>query len=186
METGNRVWKMIALSVGMLVVMSCLLPGMIPLTPTPKMEKNTETVVEILNGGDWVPLYSLASERYTEEEIAHPGVIKYTATVTNDLPVYFSYGWCTTDEQVLQQNFEHITVALYLNEDKLGDNVVHVLSSTLTNGLVCADFGVLLLEWPAGTYILKSVASFDEKINDGMADYSAGDYVTEFTVMVKK
>jgi len=186
METGNRLWKMIALSMGTLVIMSCLLPGMISLTPTPKMENDTEVVIETLNGGDWIPLYSLVPEQYSEEEIAQPGVIKYTATITNDLPVYFSYGWCTTDEQILQQNFEHITVELYLNDDKLADNVIHVLSSTLTNGLVCADFGVLLSEWPAGTYNLKSVAIFDEKINDGMADYLAGDYVTEFTVTVEE
>jgi len=188
MKIGIRNSQLIALSGCVLLIMSCLLPGMIPLSSTslPKMEKNVDTVVETLNGENWVSLYALAPEQYTEEEISHPGSHTYTATVTNELPVYFSYGWCTTDEQILQQNFEHISVALFLNNEELGNNDVHVLTYSLSNGLVCTDFGVMLSDWQAGTYQLRSVATFDEGINDGMADYEAGDYVTEFTVTVKE
>lgn len=44
----------------------------------------------------------------------------------------------------------------------------------------------LMSEWPNGDYKLKAVATFDDKINDGMADYAAGDYVLEYNVTVKK
>ena len=41
-------------------------------------------------------------------------------------------------------------------------------------------------DWPNGEYKLKAVATFNDKINDGMADYAAGDYVFEHNVTVAK
>ena len=41
-------------------------------------------------------------------------------------------------------------------------------------------------DWPNGEYKLKAVATFNDKINDGMADYAAGDYVFEYNVTVTK
>ncbi len=40
--------------------------------------------------------------------------------------------------------------------------------------------------WPNGEYQLMAVATFDEKINDGMADFEAGDYIYEYNVTVNK
>jgi len=64
--------------------------------------------------------------------------------------------------------------------------VVHPLSITRADGLVCVDFGVLLSEWSNGEYKLKAIATFDDKINDGIADYAAGDYVFDYNVTVNK
>ena len=96
------------------------------------------------------------------------------------------YGWCAVDQQTLDQNFEHITVRLYFNDDELGEDVVQNLSYISPDNLACLDFGVLMSEWPDGTYTLKAVATFDEKLNDGLADYEPGDYVSEYNVTVKK
>ena len=159
---------------------------MIPLTLLPKMEKNADAVLEVLNGQDWVSLQALAPERYTEEDFAKPGTLTFTATVTNEKPIYFSYGWCTVDVETLQQNFEHIEVSLSLNGDKLGSDVVHNLTFSRSDGLVCLDFGVLLSNWSVGEYILEAIATFDEKINDGIADYNAGDYVFIYNVTVEE
>ena len=108
----------------------------------------------------------------------------FTVKVTNEKPVYFSYGWCAKDQATLTQNLAHIKVELYFNDGRLGNDVVHNLSSTLTNGMVCSEFGVLMSDWPAGKYHLKAVATFDSKINDGMADYDPGDYVFVYNVTV--
>jgi hypothetical protein len=50
----------------------------------------------------------------------------------------------------------------------------------------CFDTGALMSDWPDGEYKLKAVASFDQKINDGMADYAPGDYIFEYNVTVNK
>ena len=182
---------MIILSV--LLTMSCLLPGMIPLTPVPTvpapvMETNSETLIETLQGQDWVYLQSLAQEEYTSEELDRktPNTLTFTIKITDDKPTYFNYGWCTTTEEILQQNFEHIQVKLYFNDKQLGDDVVHPVSFTRPDGLVCVDFGVMMSEWPNGTYTLEAVSTFNEKINDGIADYEAGDYIFVYNVTVEK
>ena len=170
---------------------SCRLPGMIPLTPIPSipmpvMEKDGATHLEKLKGTDWVYLQSLAEEKYTEADFAQPGTLTFTVKITNDTPTYFHYAWCTTSEEILKQNFEHIAVSLYLNEEELGTDVVHPVSFTQTDGLVCLDIGVLMSDWPTGNYKLESAVRFDEKINDGLDDYEAGDYIHLYDVTVEK
>lgn len=174
-----------------LLLMSCLLPGMIPLnressSPMPTMEKNADNVIKALTSNNYVRLEALAKEQYTEQDFAKPGTLTFTVNITDDQPTYFSYGWCAVDDATLQNNFQHIEVSLYFNDDKLGKDVVHTLSFTSANNLHCADFGVLMSDWSNGEYKLKAVATFNDKINDGMADYAAGDYVFEYNVTVTK
>ena len=194
---------------GGLVLTSCLLPGMIPLnsdvTETaepaasaepastaaatgsmPTMEKDANALLETLKAGDFVYLSQLAEEQYTEEDYAKPGTLTYTVRITDDKPTYLNYGWCTTTEEILQQNFEHIRVGLYFNGEPLGRDVVHPISFTRPDNFVCLEFGVLMSDWEPGEYQLQAVATFDEKINDGAADFDAGEYSFEYNVTVTK
>lgn len=179
--------------ISMLVMTACLLPGMIPLDreqeqetqgAMPVMEADTDTVLQILQSGEWIYLQALAEEEYTDEDYARPGTLTYTVSVTDDLPVYFVYGWCTVDEEILRQNFEHIRISLSINGEPLDEEVIHNLSYTSPSSLVCLDFGALITDWPAGEYRLEAVVTFDEQINDGLADFAAGDYVFVYNVTV--
>ena len=183
--------KFAVIVLGALFIMSCLLPGMIPLTPVPTvpapvMEKNTDTVLEVLKGKDWVYLGSLAEEQYTDADFAKPGTLTFTVKITDNKSTYFNYGWCTTTEEILRQNFEHIKVKLYFNDEELGSDVVHQLTFTRQDGLLCLDFGALMSDWPNGKYKLEAAATFDQKINDGLDDYEAGDYIFIYNVTVDK
>jgi len=192
MKTSGYIPKFVMIISGLLLMlMSCLLPGMIPLNgepavAMPTMEKNADNVIKVLTSNNYVRLEALAKEQYTEQDFAKPGTLAFTINITDDKPTYFSYAWCAVDEATLQNNFQHIDVSLYFNEKKLGNDVVHTLSFTSANNLHCADFGVLMSDWPSGEYHLRAVATFNDKINDGMADYAAGDYVFEYNVTVTK
>jgi hypothetical protein len=191
MKSSNHMSKSIIVAISALLLISCLLPGMIPLTPIPEapmpvMEKNADTVIKVLKGKDWYPLRALAQEQYTAEDFARPDTLTFTVNITDDQPTYFSYGWCAVDEETLKQNFEHIVVKLYFNDKELGNDVVHHLTFTSPDKLRCLDFGVLISEWPAGEYKLEAVATFDEKINDGLAEFEAGEYKSEYSVTVEK
>jgi len=188
-----------------LFLTSCLLPGMIPLNPgstepaatsepsgsvapegsLPTMEKDSNAVLESLKARGGVYLATLAEERYSEAEVNQPGIHTYTVKITDDTPTYFNYGWCTTTEEILEQNFEHIRIGLYINGEALSGDVVHPVTYQL-NDMVCLDFVALLSNWPNGEYQLRSVATFDEQINDGKADFEAGDYIYEYHVTVNK
>lgn len=193
MKTGKYMSGFVIILSGLLLT-SCLLPGMIPLTGSnsesatsmPTMEKDAEVLLQTLKGQDWVYLQSLAREQYTEADYAKPGTLAFTVTITDNTPTYFNYGWCATTEEILKQNFEHIRLKFYFNEDVLGADVVHPVSFTRTDGLICIDFGVLMSDWTPGEYKLEAVVTFDEKINDGLADFEAGDYVFVYNVTVEK
>lgn len=175
-----------------LFLTSCLLPGMIPLDqgqaksagPLPAMETDPEKLLETLRGGEFVYLQQLAEEQYAAEDYAKPNRLIYTIDLTDDRPTYFNYGWCTTTEDILQQNFEHITVKFFFNGKELGKDVVHGITSTRRDGFVCLEFGVLMFDWAPGEYELEAIATFDEKINDGAADFEAGDYEFVYNVTV--
>ena len=183
--------KPILLALVPLLMISCMLPGMIPLPSgdepsMPYMEKDEDVFLETINGRDWHTLESLAKEKYTEEEYAGPGTLTFTAILPDDKPVYLSYGWCASDETTLQQNFEHISIGLYFEEEQLGEDVIHITTFSTADGMTCVAFGVLMSDWEPGEYRLKAVATFDEEINDGFADFDAGDYVFEYNVTVRK
>jgi hypothetical protein len=106
----------------------------------------------------------------------------FTVNITEETPTYFNYGWCTSTQEILVQNFEHIRVQLKFEGKVLGTDVVHPFTFTRPDGFVCLDFGVLMSAWPPGEYELEAIATFDEKINDGAADFEAGDYVYKYNV----
>lgn len=189
MKTSGALSMLVIMSAFLLT--SCLLPGMIPLNqepagPMPVLETDSDKVIETLNSRNYVELGAFAQERYTEEDFAKPGTLAFNVKIPNDQPIYFSYGWCTTTEEILSQNFEHINVKLSINGDALRNDVIHPISFTRPDGLLCLDYGVLATEWPAGEYQVEAAANFDEKINDGLADYEAGDYVVQYKVTVEE
>lgn len=215
MKTGGFLLRSVIIISSGILLTACLLPGMIPLNPEstemaepagsaepavsaepeattaptgtlPTMEKDADVVIETLKAGDFVYLYRLAEEQYTQEDYAKPGTLTFTVNITDDQPTYFNFGWCTTTEEILQQNYEHIRVGLYFNGEALGRDVVHPVQFTRSDGFICLDFGVLMSDWAPGEYKLTAVAVFDEKINDGAADFEAGDYVYEYNVTVKE
>lgn len=174
-----------------LLMMACMLPGMIPLKsqptgPVPYMEKDANAVIKVLSGKDWHYMQALAKEQYSDADYAKPGTLTYTVTITDDLPVYFTYGWCAKDDTTLQNNLQHITVKLYFNDTELGKDVIQNLTYKTADNMSCADYGVLTSEWTDGQYKLKAVATFDQRINDGISDYSAGDYIFDYNITVKK
>ena len=209
MKTIRTLSAFFTIVIGAWLLSACLLPGMIPLeaesTQTPEaaepvepratvatdgsmptMETDPDALLEKLRAGEFVYLQQLAEENYKQADFDKPGTLTIT---NNDVPDdklnNLEYGWCTTTEEILNQNFEHIRIGLYFNEQQLGRDVVHPVQFTRPDGFICLDFGVLMSDWPPGEYTLRSVVTFDQKINDGAADFEAGDYIHEYHVTVK-
>lgn len=195
-----------------LLLTSCLLPGMIPLNPEstetaepaaspepaesaapaesmPTMETDPDIVLESLQAQEGVYLAALAEENYDGADTEKPGRLTYTVEITDDKPTYFNYAWCTTTEEILLQNFEHIKIGFYFNGRALDRDVVHAFpsQSQINNTtMVCLNFVTLMSNWPEGEYQLAAVVTFEEQINDGVADFDAGDYIYEYNVTVSK
>jgi len=94
------------------------------------------------------------------------------------------YAWCTSTKEVLNQNFENIEVKFTLD----GEDVPldQLRREDLENGgQWCRLYYTALSKWPAGEHKLAIAATFTAPINDGSADYEAGDYILEYNVFVK-
>jgi hypothetical protein len=205
MKTGGLFLRFVMIMVGGFLLTSCLLPGMIPLNPEstepaepaepvasdapagsmPTMETDRDLVLESLQAREGVYLATLAKEEYSNEDSDQPGTLTYTVEITDDRPTYFNYGWCTTTEEILVQNFEHIKIGFYFNGRALGREVVHAFPSQ-SNDMICLNFVTLMSDWTDGDYQLTAVVTFEEKINDGVADFEAGDYIYQYNVTVSK
>ena len=212
MKPRNSAQTIVLLVLSGIFLTSCLLPGMIPMNggatapaestepatsaatsapegSMPTMETNADVVLQSLQAREGVYLAALAAEQYSDAEADKPGTLTYTVEITDDKPTYLNYGWCTTTEEILLQNFEHIKLGFYFNGRPLDREVVHTFQSQSqinNTDMVCLNFVTMMSNWPGGEHQLTAVVTFDAQINDGLADFDAGDYIYEYNVNVNK
>ena len=212
MKPRNSAQTIVLLVLSGIFLTSCLLPGTIPMNggatapaestepatsaatsapegSMPTMETNADVVLQSLQAREGVYLAALAAEQYSDAEADKPGTLTYTVEITDDKPTYLNYGWCTTTEEILLQNFEHIKLGFYFNGRPLDREVVHTFQSQSqinNTDMVCLNFVTMMSNWPGGEHQLTAVVTFDAQINDGLADFDAGDYIYEYNVTVNK
>lgn len=127
-------------------------------------------------------LFEVANERYSNEELAQIGkTFTYTIALDKDQRLMWYYGWCATSQDILKQNFEHIRLEFSVNGAPVALQQFAVLENE-TSGMFCKNYFTVVYKWPSGATTLVTKATFDEKINDGTADYPAGAQTAEYTV----
>ncbi len=155
--------------------------GITPSAP-PKMSSPVAASTA-LSAGDRF-LEDLAREEYQAGDFAVPGTLTYTIPLTKEESLIWIYAWCTSTKEILDQNLKNIEVKFTLNgEDVALDKLRQEDFETETQW--CKLYYTSLSEWTAGEHHFTISATFTAPINDGMADYEAGDYVLDYTVYVK-
>jgi C-terminal processing protease CtpA/Prc len=125
-----------------------------------------------------------ARHQYTPADYAQPGTLTFTVPLTESEPLLWLYAWCTTTQQILEQNFENIELNFVLDGEEVP--LSEMVTQDLPNaGQQCRLYYTVLSDWPAGEHHLSTTATFTNPINDGTADYEAGDYVLDYTVVVQ-
>jgi hypothetical protein len=146
----------------------------------PRIGSVLESEIALAAGVPW--LQELAEEEY--EETSQPGET-YTYTISMEEPedLIWAYGWCTTSKELLQQNWEHITVDSTVNGQELALSRFAVLEAG-TEGEECRLYYALVTDWPEGTHTLINEVTFDEEIFDGTDTFPAGTHYYEYVVTV--
>jgi C-terminal processing protease CtpA/Prc len=125
-----------------------------------------------------------ASEKYSAPDYSKPGTLKFTVSLTPSDQVMWIYGWCTTTQDILTNNLKSIKLKFTLDGKDVPVSAMQV--DTAPNGnQQCQNTYTALSNWPTGSHHLITTATFTTKINDGTSDYSAGDYVLDYTVNVQ-
>lgn len=112
-----------------------------------------------------------------------PGVLTYTAPLAKSETLIWAYYWCTTTKEVLDQNFSQINVQFELNGEVVPLDQF-ATAELPSGGNQCRIIYTALSDWKTGEHHLTTTVTFKTPINDGMGDYPAGDYVSEYSVFV--
>ena len=171
----------IVLQAGIDAVLQPLGAGVTP-SAAPKIASATEAEAALTSGVAF--LEDLAREKYDPSAFAKPGTVTYTVPLPKPEPVIWSYVWCGADAKTLAANFENIHLKFMLDDKEVPANSFGTFE-TQTGGKVCRLVYTSLSDWPAGEHHLVTTATFTAKINDGTADFEAGDYVLDYMVYVK-
>ncbi len=129
-------------------------------------------------------LEEAAREEYQSADYSKPGTLTFTVPLIKDESFVWMYAWCTTTTEILDQNFQNIKLKFMIDGKEVP--LDQLANEDLANGgQQCRLYYTALSDWPAGEHHLSITATFTRSINDGTADYPAGDYVLEYDVFVK-
>jgi C-terminal processing protease CtpA/Prc len=147
----------------------------------PKMASQSDAQSALQSGTSLIE--DRAREKHTPAELAKPGKITYTIPLTSSEPLIWAYQWCATDTSTLQQNMKNIQLKFNLDGQDVTSQMYTLTGQA--NNQQCELVFTALTDWPSGEHHLTTTATFKDKINDGTADYAAGDYILDYSVFVK-
>ncbi len=100
----------------------------------------------------------------------------------------WGFGWCSTSQEILEQNLSQILIKFSMNGKIVPADAIAVVNQTGqdANGkdVWCRSAALVPDRWPSGEHHLETEITFKSKINDGMVDYPAGSIRNEYTVFV--
>ena len=146
------------------------------------------TVEKIFNEGKVGYLEQYAKEKYPNSlEVGR--IFPYTIVLKESTPMVWGFGWCSTSQNLLEQNLSQILIKFTLNGNLVPADKIAVVNQTGkdANGKdVWCRSAALVPDQVAksGEHHLETEITFKSKINDGMTDYPAGAIKNEYTVYV--
>lgn len=148
---------------------------------SPKIASPAEAEAAFSSGAAFID--DKVKEQYSDTEVSVPGVLTYTAPLAKSETLIWAYYWCTTTKEVLDQNFSQINLQFELNGEVVPLDQF-ATADLPSGGNQCRIIYTALSDWKSGEHHLTTSVTFKTPINDGMSDYPAGDYVSEYSVFV--
>lgn len=170
----------VVLQAGIKAVLEPLGAGISP-SASPRIASKSEAESALSAGAGFIE--EKAREQYSAEEVSVPGVFTYTVPLAKSETLIWAYYWCTTTTEILEQNFKQIDVTFTLNGEEIPLDQF-VVTDLPSGGNQCRIIYTALSDWKPGEHHLTTAVTFKTPINDGMGDYPAGDYISEFSVFV--
>lgn len=143
----------------------------------------SRVVVEPLDPDDIPPgiasFYGLVPDWEGQDQ---PGENTWQVMIPYNQPIAILAGWCTADQETLEQNFEHITLILEVDGGNVPVAGLYWEDGPGDQG-VCRSYYGVVWAWPAGSHTVVQTMRIGQTVNDGWSDYPAGDYVDRFEII---
>lgn len=128
-------------------------------------------------------LKEFSSEIPDLPDINQPGdVYIYDVQLFDSMPLVWAYGWCTTTQEILEENFAHIQLEFMVNGTPVPSDNFAVMDYQRTDGSPCREYAVLVKEWAPGQHQLESHVTFKQAIHDGWDLYPGGTHIYKYIV----
>lgn len=131
-----------------------------------------------------------ALEIPSQPEINQPGdVYVYEIPLNRSEPLLWSYGWCATTEQILDENFAQMKIEFIVNgvpASKEHIGVHDYQRSEDSGGGACRSNITLITDWPPGQHQLEVRVTFLLPTDDGWNVYPAGMHMFKYFINVPK
>lgn len=130
-----------------------------------------------------VYLEAFASDFPEMPEVNQPGdVYVFDVPMFESNPLLWSYGWCTTTSQILDDNFRSIKLEFVMNETVVPLSNFTVVEYSREDGSPCRETIGLVKTWTPGRHQLETRVTFTQSIHDGWNLYPAGTHVFKYLV----
>ena len=146
---------------------------------------NVEAARSAVDAGESY-LETVASVTPYMPDVNQPGdIYTFEIELIESMPLVWSYGWCTTTKDILEENFTHIQLKFLLNDTPVPLESFAIIDSQSNDGSPCREYAALVKAWPAGEHHFESQVTFTQDINDGWNDFPAGTHSFSYIVTVK-
>lgn len=107
---------------------------------------------------------------------------KGSLSITEDILI--SRGWCTTTQEILDENMQKISYELEINSRIVYESFSYGAYYENSEGNPCYFVTYLTLEWPPGHYDIDFRMIIHENLNDGWEDFTPATHRYRFDVTV--
>lgn len=130
-------------------------------------------------------LDDIASVMPDMPDINQPGDIYiYEIQLDTATPTLWDYGWCTTTNEILKENFTHIQVQFIVNEATVATQKIFIHDTARDDGFPCRHYTAVINQWTSGQHQLEVQVTFTQPTNDGWNLYPAGTHTFKYMVTV--
>jgi hypothetical protein len=136
-----------------------------------------------------VYLETYASVSPEMPEINQPGdvyIYEIPLPGSNQFPVAWSYGWCASQKEIMEDNFKYIQLDFLINESPASLENFAVIDTPHDDGSYCREYAALVDNWPEGVHHLETHVTFTQDVHDGWNLYPAGTHTYLYIVTVER
>ena len=109
----------------------------------------------------------------------------FTLEFETDQSGIIALGWCTTTQEILDENSRHITYSLTLNGQTVDISELYSWKQ-IESARTCQSYAGIIRKWPNGRHTIVVTTYLSQAMNDGWFDYPAGEYITRYEISVKQ
>jgi hypothetical protein len=117
------------------------------------------------------------------EDSTIPATRSYSLTVSQNTPITIYLGWCTTTSTLLQDNIQHMSWSLVVDDLPVNLDGLFLWNDQESDRICRSSVG-LIRQWTDSQHKIVTTMTISQKINDGWDDYPPGNYVEVYEVTV--